>query len=254
MNFSVAMRHAWFSDLYSFPFYVPLVLCGVPAECFFAATTLLSFHALITHTEVFDFPSFGVLVTPRSHTLHHARNEPYLDRNFGAMFCVWDRLFGTHVSHDPARPPVYGALDGYETHDGVRSQWVLWQNLFERLRQARTPRQWLATAIGRPTPLVSETHGATPTPSAIPPNALSRREHWYVLAQFGLTLSFAISVCIGRAHASLPFRIVTCGVVLLGLWAIGGLLDQRRYASRIEMIRLAASAVAVALVWWLKAP
>jgi hypothetical protein len=256
MNFSVAMRHAWFSDLYSFPFYVPLVVCGVPAECFFVATTLLSFHALITHTEVFDFPSFGVLVTPRSHTLHHARNAPYLDRNFGAMLCVWDRLFGTHVHHDAARPPEYGALEGYETHDGVLSQWVLWRSLITRLRGATTARQWLAIAFGRPA-----SRSAARTPEAVDPpvihvrqNDLSRQTRWYVLAQFALTLCFAIAVCIGRDQASLAFRAVTCGVVLVGLWAIGGLLDRRRHASSIEMIRLGASVGAVLLVWRLKTP
>ena len=41
--------------------------------------------------------SFYLLVTPRTHILHHAINERYINRNFGAMFCVWDRLFGTHV-------------------------------------------------------------------------------------------------------------------------------------------------------------
>lgn len=256
MNFSVAMRHAWFSDLYSFPFYVPLVVCGVPAECFFVATTLLSFHALITHTEVFDFPSFGVLVTPRSHTLHHARNAPYLDRNFGAMLCIWDRLFGTYVGHDPARPPEYGALDGYETHDGVLSQWVLWRNLLKRLRHAKTARQWLITAFGRPTPRQAHAaERALPISAVVsPPHELSPRTRGYVLVQFALTLCFAIGVCLGRDEASLAFRLVTCGVVLIGLWAIGGLLDQRRHASRIELIRLAASVAAVLLAWRLGTP
>jgi sterol desaturase/sphingolipid hydroxylase (fatty acid hydroxylase superfamily) len=119
MNFTVAMRHAWFSDLYSFPFYAPLPLLGVPASHFFVATTLLSVHALITHTAHFDFPGFGVLVTPSSHVLHHARNARYLDKNFGAMLCVWDRLFGTHVTRDPSDPPRWGSTRGYETHDGA---------------------------------------------------------------------------------------------------------------------------------------
>jgi alkylglycerol monooxygenase len=63
MNFTVAMRHAWFSDVYSFPFYAPLPLLGVPTEQFFVATTALSVHALITHTAHFNFPSFGFLAT-----------------------------------------------------------------------------------------------------------------------------------------------------------------------------------------------
>ncbi|MGC4086669.1 MAG: sterol desaturase family protein [Polyangiaceae bacterium] len=244
MNFTVGMRHAWFSDLYSFPFYIPLVVAGVPPEHFFIATTLLSFHALITHTELFDFPSFGFLVTPRSHTLHHARNAPYLDRNFGAMLSIWDRAFGTHVRYDAARPPEYGTLRGYETHDGVRSQWVLWRDLLELAAAAPSWRKRLQVLFGRP-------NSANLPPVKPPPQGrtLTRATRWYVLVQFGLTLGFAIAVCIGREQAPFAFQLVTCGFVLVGLWSLGGLLDARRHAWSFEVARLLLGAACVTAVW-----
>lgn len=248
MNYTVAMRHAWFSDLYSFPFYIPLVIAGVPAELFFVATTLLSFHALITHTELFNFPSFGILVTPRSHTLHHARNAPYLDRNFGAMLCIWDKLFGTAIALDPARPPEYGTLRGYETHDGVWSQFVLWRDLLQLSARSRSPRERLRIWFGRP---------ADPALLARlqPVSPLAPTRTWikrYVLAQFAATLAFALLVCVPRDSSSWTFKLVTGSALLASLWTLGGLLDGRRHAWRFEIARLLLSAVSVSAVMWLE--
>jgi alkylglycerol monooxygenase len=248
MNYTVAMRHAWFSDLYSFPFYVPLVLAGVPPEVFFVATTLLSFHALITHTELFDFPSFGLLVTPRSHTLHHARNTPYVDRNFGAMLCIWDKLFGTAVGLDVERPPQYGTPRGYETHDGVRSQFVAWRDLLELTRGARSLRERLRIWLGRPAgPELLARLAPVRPPAATPP-----RVKRYVLVQFGLTLVLSLWVCLPRDSSSWAFKLVAASALVGSLSTLGGLLDGRPRAWRLEALRLVLSVVAISAVLWLE--
>jgi hypothetical protein len=245
MNFTVAMRHAWFSDLYSFPFYSPLVLLGVPVSQFFAATTLLSFHALITHTEHFQFPSLGLFVTPRSHVLHHARNAPYLDRNFGAMFCIWDKLFGTHVALDPGTPPVYGTDRGYETHDGVLSQWVLVRDVLTLVRHAPTWRERLRVLTSRPgwaPPGLELARAESPRPSATLPRSLKL----YAVLQFGLTLALSLFVFIPRDSYSPRFLLVSAAAILASLFTLGGLLDGRPHAWRLELARLGATALGAA--------
>lgn len=240
MNFTVAMRHAWFSDLYSFPFYLPLPLLGVPTSHFFVATTLLSFHALITHTEHFNFPSFGVLVTPRSHILHHARNPRYLDKNFGAMLRVWDRLFGTHVEMDPGEPPIYGTTRGYETHDGAWSQGVLVRDLVVLARRAPTLRDKLRVFTSRP--------GWVPPGVDLPEVSPPRRSEdipvgtrLYVTAQFTITLAFSLFVFIPREQYSSLFKILSTFAIIGSLLTLGGLLDGRRGAWRMEAARVALS-------------
>lgn len=150
MNFTVAVRHAWFSDLYAWPFYILLPLAGVPTAHFFLATAILSLYALFTHSEHYDFPGLYVLVTPRSHTLHHATNPRYLDKNFGAVLCIWDRLFGTYVAASDEDPPHYGTLRGYETHDGALAQWVLVRDLLTLARAAPTWKERLRVFYSRP--------------------------------------------------------------------------------------------------------
>ncbi|HEX9877250.1 MAG TPA: sterol desaturase family protein [Gammaproteobacteria bacterium] len=49
-----------------------------------------------------------VFVTPRFHFVHHARDRKYSDSNYGFIFSIWDRLFGTYTEPDsvPADAPL----------------------------------------------------------------------------------------------------------------------------------------------------
>jgi alkylglycerol monooxygenase len=243
MNFTVAMRHAWFSDVYSFPFYAPLPLLGVPTSHFFVATTLLSIHALITHTAHFDFPSFGFLVTPSSHVLHHAKNPRYVDKNFGAMLCIWDRVFGTHVTRDPDDAPEWGTLRGYATHDGALAQWVLWRDLLARARAAPTLRMRLAVLFGRPA-----SKGLSPIVSPPRSAAISARAKIYVALQLVVTTSFSLWIFVLRDHHSWPLKLAAAIAITATLVTLGGILDGRAHAWRTEAIRFACCAAAFAIV------
>ncbi len=240
MNYTVAMRHAWFSDLYSFPFYAMLPLVGVPTAHFFIATTVLSLHALLTHTEQFRFPGFGIFVTPQSHVLHHAMNGPYVDKNFGAMFSVWDRMFGSYVKLDPAHAPHYGSTNGYETHDGVKSQLVLLRDLLRLARQASSMREGLRVVFGRPGTLPA---GASAPPVAHAPHTdnIARGIKVYVALQFALTIALSLLVLIPRDDYAWQWQLVAAVATVGALSSIGGLLDGRRGAWAVEAFRCAAT-------------
>ena len=49
-----------------------------------------------------------IFVTPSHHRVHHASNTPYLDKNMGMVFIIWDRLFGTFTPESQDEAPVYG--------------------------------------------------------------------------------------------------------------------------------------------------
>jgi sterol desaturase/sphingolipid hydroxylase (fatty acid hydroxylase superfamily) len=240
MNFTVAMRHAWFSDLYSFPFYMPLPMLGVPMEQFFIATTALSVHALITHSAELRFPSLGFLVTPQSHMLHHAKNQPYVDKNFGAMLCIWDRIFGTAVTLDPASPPEWGTTRGYATHDGAKAQWVLWKDLLVQLGAAHGVAEKARVLFGRP-----EKQGLAPVVAPPMPQQISMGTKLYVAAQLTLTMVVSLWVFIGRDHHSRAVLVVSAILIIWAMSALAGLLDARPKARLREGIRLLVTAVAM---------
>ncbi|MDI1449983.1 sterol desaturase family protein [Polyangium sp. 6x1] len=240
-NVSVATRHPWFSDTYAFLFYAPIPMLGVPPLHFFVAISIISFYALTVHSRVFHRPGLWFLVTPATHIVHHSKNRRYLNKNFGAMFTVWDRMFGTHVEVDPADPPVLGTPFGYQTHDGARAQWVFFRDLFAVARQAKTFGDKVRTFVRHP--------GWTPEgivfprqPPARPDAAIPTRTKIYAALAFAATLAFALYLLWLRDRH--PFWQLAAGalVVLWGLSTIGGLLDGRDGAAKREGVRVAATA------------
>lgn len=231
MNFTVAMRHAWFSDVYSWPFYALLPICGVQTAHFFVATTLLSFHALITHSEHWNFPGFYIFVTPRSHILHHAKNPRYIDKNFGAMLCIWDRLFGTHVDFSVEDPPQYGTLRGYETHDGARAQFVLLRDLFTLSRAAPTWRDKLRVFLSRPG---YAPHGIALPPVAAPPRSaqIAFGRKILVAAILCFTIAFSLYVFILRDLHSWLLKSLASAAMIASLLFLGAILDGKKAAQR----------------------
>ena len=59
-----------------------------------------------------------VLVTPNMHKFHHHFERPWTDRNFGNIFSIWDRIFGTFIYENP-KDIKFGldTLDGHRDED-----------------------------------------------------------------------------------------------------------------------------------------
>jgi alkylglycerol monooxygenase len=236
-NVSVAMRHPWFSDLYSAVFYIPLPLLGVPPTEFFVAISVISFYALTIHTQFFHRPALYVFTTPRTHVLHHALNPEYIGKNLGAMFNVWDRMFGTYVEPDASHPPLLGTRSGYQTHDGALSQWLFPRQLLRAARQARSWRDAVLVFLKRPGWLPPGVVLERAEPARAE-EAISVSLRIYVAVQF-LGLSGLALFGLSTRDAQSP--IVLAGgalLVLFGLSTLGGLLDGREGARWWEAARL----------------
>lgn len=243
-NLTIALRHPWFSDFYAPIFYAPLPLLGIPPEQFFIAITLISFYALTIHSRLFDRPSLGIFVTPRTHILHHARNPRYIGKNLGAMFTIWDRLFGTHVEPDPADPPRLGTPAGYQSHDGALAQWLFPAALLHTLRQTRSLRDRVRLLFSRPGWLPP---GVEPPPMfyrrpARAESEIPLRTSLYVVGQFALTVGLALDVLWLRDRHPKALLIAAAALILWSLSTLGGLLDGRRAAPAQERLRLGATA------------
>jgi sterol desaturase/sphingolipid hydroxylase (fatty acid hydroxylase superfamily) len=112
IGFTTAVRVPWMEAIYKpwLGLWVPLI--GFNPLAFVALDILAATYAQLYHTEFgkrrtwFDW----VLVTPSSHRVHHGSNDLYLDKNYGAVFIVWDRLFGTYQAE--TEPVRYGLIGG----------------------------------------------------------------------------------------------------------------------------------------------
>ena len=81
-----------------------------------------------------------IIVTPSQHRVHHAINTIYLDKNLAAIFCVWDRLFGTFQEELDEVPPVYGVLKPANTWNPIL---INFQHIWSLIKDAWRTNNWL---------------------------------------------------------------------------------------------------------------
>lgn len=139
MNLTASYRLNWFSALISPLFFIPAALMGLPPDYIVLAYVLNLAYQFFLHTEAVG--KLGVLEkvidTPSSHRVHHGCNELYIDKNFGGVFIIWDRAFGTY---QPETEPVrYGLTTGFLSHNPFKLIWAGFADLFgnDRPKQAK---------------------------------------------------------------------------------------------------------------------
>jgi sterol desaturase/sphingolipid hydroxylase (fatty acid hydroxylase superfamily) len=137
-NLSTALRQPW-TTWTVWPFYVPLIALGVhPAALAFCSSVNLVYQFWI-HTERIDKlprPVEFVFNTPSHHRVHHASQGGYLDRNFGGILIVWDRLFGSFTPE--TEPCVFGLTKNISTYNPLRVATHEYASIGRDLRSART--------------------------------------------------------------------------------------------------------------------
>ncbi|WP_130796172.1 sterol desaturase family protein [Streptomyces otsuchiensis] len=140
-NLSTALRQPW-TSVSTWPFYLPLVALGThPALVAFLSSVNLVYQFWV-HTERvgrLPRPVEYVFNTASHHRVHHASQGGYLDRNFGGILIVWDRLFGTFA---PERERcVYGLTKNITTHNPLRVATHEYAAIGRDLRGARDWRE-----------------------------------------------------------------------------------------------------------------
>jgi hypothetical protein len=92
--------------------------------------------------------------SPSNHRVHHAVNERYLDKNYGGILIVWDRLFGTFAEEDDAEPCVYGTRAPLRSWNPIAANLqvyrALWHDSVRTARWADKLRVWLMPPGWRP--------------------------------------------------------------------------------------------------------
>jgi sterol desaturase/sphingolipid hydroxylase (fatty acid hydroxylase superfamily) len=116
-NLSTALRQTW-TPFGGIPFWAPLALLGVPPWAIFLQQSISLLYQFFLHTERLGKlwrPVELVMNTPSHHRVHHGTNTPYLDRNYGGILIVWDRLFR---SFEPeGERVVYGLTKQLRTYN-----------------------------------------------------------------------------------------------------------------------------------------
>ncbi|GAA4467757.1 sterol desaturase family protein [Nibrella saemangeumensis] len=150
LNLSTAFRNSWTQHL-KLVFFIPAWLTGADPVIAFSCYQLDLLHQFWIHTEVitkmprwFEF----IFVTPSHHRVHHGSNDAYLDKNFGSMFIIWDRLFGTF--QEETETPKYGLTKPVDSQNVVYLNFHEWRDIWHDLRKTRSLKGAMKVLFGPP--------------------------------------------------------------------------------------------------------
>ncbi|MBI5255591.1 MAG: sterol desaturase family protein [Burkholderiales bacterium] len=123
-NLSTALRQTSTGWLCDWLFYLPMALLGFPPLVFAVVAMVDLLYQYWVHTQ--QIHKLGWFdrwfCSPSNHRVHHAVNDAYVDKNYGGILILWDRLFGTFAEERDEEPCVYG------TRSPLRSYNPLWAN------------------------------------------------------------------------------------------------------------------------------
>jgi sterol desaturase/sphingolipid hydroxylase (fatty acid hydroxylase superfamily) len=149
-NLSTALRQTWV-PMTALPFWLPLALIGIKPWMIVLQQAISLTYQFFIHTErVGRLPRPIELVfnTPSHHRAHHGANEIYLDKNYGGIMIVWDRLFGTFQGE--TERVRYGLTKNIATHNPIKVATHEYAAIVRDVRQARTAREALGYTFGGP--------------------------------------------------------------------------------------------------------
>ena len=253
-NLAVALRQAPLTNLTIWVFYAPLALVGVPAPVYATTAAFSTLYQFWIHTGLVGRlgPLERVINTPSLHRVHHAINPRYLDKNYGATFMIWDRLFGTYAAEE--EPCVYGTVKPLASFNPL---WAQVAYLVELAKKSwATPRfadkvsvWWKSPAWhppGVPGGAPPEVSRATFVKYDVPAR---RGVVAYVSVQFALIVAVTFAVLLYYRQLPLAWTAAAAVVVLLALGTCAALLEGRRWAVPAELARWAlAAALAVTVL------
>ena len=141
-NMACALRQSISNILgYGALFMVPAAILGIPQDVIAILAPLHLFGQFWYHTQ--HIGKLGwleyIIVTPSQHRVHHAINPIYIDKNLSAIFCVWDRIFGTFQQELDDEPPVYGVLKPVQSWNPL---WINFQHLWTLALDAWHTKRW----------------------------------------------------------------------------------------------------------------
>lgn len=153
LTLPAAARLSWTSGISGvWVFLLPMPLLGFHPLIVVSLLTLNLQYQYFIHTEAVGRlgPLEWILNTPSHHRVHHGSNTTYLDKNFGGVLIIFDRLFGTFAAERADTPVVYGLTRPLTSNNPFVIAFHEWGNLIGDIRSASSARAVLRAVFGRP--------------------------------------------------------------------------------------------------------
>lgn len=149
-NLTTAIRTPLTNSGFRFTALAPLVFIGFSPVMVITVDTLILLYAFFQHTEFIKKLGWFEYIfnTPSHHRVHHASDEKYIDKNFGSLLIIWDKMFGTFKEEE--EHPVYGLAKPLKTSNLFHIIFHEWCDILRDVTKVPFGMDTLRVIFGRP--------------------------------------------------------------------------------------------------------
>ncbi|MGF2413202.1 sterol desaturase family protein [Ferruginibacter sp.] len=240
-NLTVSARITVFQAILRHGFWLILPLLGFNAGMITIILLVHGLYPFFIHTRLIG--KLGILeyilVTPSHHRVHHASNEKYLDKNYGDVLIIWDKLFGTFQKEEEA--PVYGLTKPLNTYSFLWQHFHFFIEIGLAVKHTRGFTKKLKVLFGKPEKVDPSLRKKAEEIFSIRQSqvTIDKPLNKYVVWQM-IVLLISLSVFIlFEQYTSVKIKVAFSLVTILTLINCGAIMEQKRWVFYMEYIRLA---------------
>ncbi|WP_349315345.1 sterol desaturase family protein [Chitinophaga sp. MM2321] len=250
-NYTVSARITVFQAFIRTGFWAVLPVIGFPPAMITSMLLVHGLYPFFIHTRTIG--KLGILeyilVTPSHHRVHHASNPKYLDKNYGDVFIIWDKLFGTFQQEE--EEPVYGLTKPLESNS------FLWQHfhfILEMLYSARAAKGWrnrLRVIFGKPDNVDPAARGILEEKFLLRDRSITEtpKLNSYVVWQIATTLTLLFSFLLLEHYVPVFIQVCVTLLILLTLINCGAIMEQKKWVFYLEHARFLVLSLALYYCW-----
>lgn len=136
-NYTTALRVSFIDSLITWVFYLPAILIGFHPYIVLLAVFFVLTYQFWLHTEIIGKLGWyeKIFMTPSQHRVHHGSDAIYLDKNYGAVLSIWDRMFGSY--QEEIHRPTYGLTKQINTINPIKVHFIEYANIFKDIRTSK---------------------------------------------------------------------------------------------------------------------
>ena len=243
-NLSTALRQTGTGAFVSWVFYIPMFLIGIPSYVFISVASLNLIYQFWVHSE--HIPKLGwfenYFVTASNHRVHHAQNDEYIDKNYGGVFIIWDRMFGTHKIEDESKPCIYGIRGTLNTFNPIWANFHVYVKIMREMWSSQDWKEKLYAPFARtgwspkslPYQIEKDNFNAESFKKFNP--VISKQHKIYALFQY-LFITYIFLAFIQSGYLNYAQLWVTISMAAFTMYCTSIWLDGKK-GTRIEIVRL----------------
>ncbi len=241
-NYTVSARITLFQAVVRGLFWSVLPLIGFPPLMTSVLLLVHGMYPFFIHTRTLG--KWGwlehVLVTPSHHALHHASNPEYLDKNYGDVLIIWDKIFGTFVKEKDGVAIAYGLTTPLRSYSFLWQHFHFWLEMYMNFRRAKGFKARWKVIFGKPDDLdpryrmvLERKFLRNRQPAAAPTTAIRQ----YVTGQTAASLVLLFIILLFEHYLTGWQLFLFSAFVIISLVNSGAILDQRRWIFYLEFSR-----------------